>query len=228
MTILNAIVSPEKVLLSADTLTRLQHSGKESKTTKIFLLPHLRAIIAGTGTNELAPALQMTLLNVPDFDTAEIMLRSAISELYSKIKNQDRVKIAERQGIFIAGLSVSRDRFIGRWAFQMNELNGFEIHEVEFLLTPWEGPYPPAPSTDRDLVELARHQYKIFQATRPDAVFGGDLVVAELTKNAIKLENAWDMCRDKPAGCLIDLAQRRPIGGDETLGNLLFAHLAKE
>src|ERR1700722_2082047 len=103
MTILNAIVSPEKVLLSADTLTRLQHSGKESKTTKIFLLPHLRAIIAGTGTNELAPALQMTLLNVPDFDTAEIMLRSAISELYSKIKNQDRVKIAERQGIFIAG-----------------------------------------------------------------------------------------------------------------------------
>jgi len=203
MTILNAICSSDRVLLSADTACGVP-GGKKSRTTKIFPLMHFPAIIAGTGSTELAPALQMTLVNETDFDTVLTNLPSRISQLYSKIKSElfsvVKIHILERQGIFIAGWSVSRNRFLARWVHQDNESSGFQIASFDdsFLLTPWEGEPPPLPVMRGDLVELARRQYKIWQAKRPDAAFGGELIVAELTKNAISIELVWDLNRDCP------------------------------
>lgn len=202
MTILNAIVKADQVLLSIDSAAAFP-GGEKSITTKIFSLPHLRAVIAGTGTIELAPVLQTSLLNVPDFDAALVALPRLLSEIFSKIKILGRGQILERQAIFITGWSVSSGRFVARWAQQDHESKGFQITALgdggaDWVLSPWEGEYPPAPATRGDLVELARRQFKIWKAKSPDAAFGGELIVAELTKNAVRLDAVWDLSADRP------------------------------
>jgi hypothetical protein len=200
VTILNALVAHEHALVVADTeaVTRHPATGEvmAGATTKLFGLPHLRALIAGRGhmlfiTSVYTGALMSGAARVDELAAAmPAFLPAAHASVATELAGR-RLEVPqfERQSILLVGWSPERQRMVG-WYYEQTEAGGgFSADEVdEHMIAPWDAEIGPAPEPRQlaEMIETAKRQ-RAWLKRDPAVAAGGELIAAHVDRNGIVL-----------------------------------------
>ncbi|WP_157480827.1 MULTISPECIES: hypothetical protein [unclassified Lysobacter] len=194
MSILNVQLTRHVALIASDTAGRLQDGGS-SDWSKLHYLAHANTVIAGRGERLLLfnVLAQSSFANgVQDFDTLLFGMQKRVdSVLTTYLGIADKAVLHPGlTEVAVVGWSAYRGRMTA-FLYRMNPVSDtVAISEINpSLLAPnggWED--VDAPEDSAAMVELARDQVRHTRETfGPDAVIGGRLVIAELTRSGVSI-----------------------------------------
>lgn len=199
MTILNAVLARGYALVLADTEATVPTAGGAARAgvTKLFALPHARAVLSGRGSLVFL-ASSFAGLVASGAETVDAMAE-ALPALLPAMHAATAAQLAgggievsgfERQALLLVGWSPERKRMVG-WSYvQADAAAGFVAEEVdEFYFGPWEAELGPAPEprTLPAMVDTAERQRAWLRRHHPDAAAGGELIAAHIDRDGIAL-----------------------------------------
>jgi hypothetical protein len=200
MTILNAWVSPERVIVAMDTAGdgSCGPNRESGEVSKMIPLVHASCIFAGRGSTDFMRWAFEAFHTQPrsDFDSIAVGIPSALA-----IARAQMIEMIERHGIsdyplaqsfFVFGWSHHRQRMAGvHWKIDADR-NSKYSNIGDSYIAPWTSELGEAPlmvPSDDELLAMARRQAAHFQLLYPGAGFGGRLVVAEITQGSMLIRD---------------------------------------
>lgn len=182
MSVLNCFVTPRHILISADT--RGGRAGESVEVSKILVLPHMPALIAGRGRIDYQGTIAWYAHTrcLPDFDSLADHIEQAMDEA-ERILLQQGVPLSpdEAQLVVISGWSARAGRLVLLKCERKAPGAPLQITPASSsCVGPWDEPAmgpPPHVSNTQDMIDLARRQVEHY-AGEPG--FGGRLLVAEI------------------------------------------------
>jgi hypothetical protein len=159
--------------------------------SKMLALPHLGAVVAAVGNNDLCVVFMYTLTHLEcDFDRfladANNLVNGAVR--YYESKNGMR----DQQAVAIVGWSRARSRAVGVYGERMKNGEPLKVREIEgTLVCPgWPKYTERKLDTDAAMIEAARDQVAHVNNVVPECPIGGSLLLAEVTSHGITMRNA--------------------------------------
>lgn len=199
MTILNVSLEPDRACIAVDTLAYrsdgglVSWQGRPCETSKSLVLAHAHCVIAVTGALQLLGGVQERSTWLPDVDTAIDRLPEIL-----RISAQERGGLKVPTSVELVGWSNTAGRFLQASFDSTN--GGFETYTstvvreggLRISLQPGVASAvveADPPITPDAMLRLVRRQMD----AKPDGRFGGQLVVAVLTRDSIALSCAGDL-----------------------------------
>lgn len=194
MTILNAHVTPDRVLLCTDTAVVALDGSTRAEQSKILYLPHANIAMAARGVQRLTLELfaGSWMRCISNLDALEDMWTvSALEEWlqhFLAIAKQQGVNLgegAESVELLAAGFSARRDRMI---ALRFIKTRGEQFSRKE--IDQWtvapncELKAAPEMNSIGEMAALARRQIAYWKLRAPHEGFGGRLVFLDLQRGA--------------------------------------------
>lgn len=224
MSICNAIVRNDHALLCVDTDVAAQVGTMRMSATKLIAFPHGRFVIGGRGNlNAMWSTAGMIGALCLDFDTVLARLPDfARSGWHGAAMGGAQVGAPERLAaveFVTVGWSDTQRAIVG--AFVSRGEDGAwsaKVLREAVHAAPWSrelGDQPTA-SSEADLRELAGRQVTMHRRMHPGGAIGGNLWIARITRDAIKLRDAGEIVEPRePAasGVRVDLAARVAAAG---------------
>ncbi|MGJ7489429.1 hypothetical protein [Variovorax sp. ZT4R33] len=168
--------------------------GEFLEVSKMLHLPHLNLVLANRGTplflNTLFSILQ--LRRDAAFDDVEAVMPELLVQAidYLKSLGLDFEKHLYQQEVTLVGYSMARGRMCCV-AYQSADASGFDMQEMDSVyLSPWDeswGQEGIDASTPGHARCIASEQVLRALVMRPDAPFGGRLLLAEVTRDDCRL-----------------------------------------
>jgi hypothetical protein len=188
MSIVNIFVGSDEVLVGAD-LERQNVDGTISRVGKIFILPHLPALITLRGSFWLGTALFCGAIDFADFDTLHGRFLRLLVDTEASLRALFGASCPPTLGqeeVVLAGHSPRLGRMTAWRYLQAVPQAGYVGEEIEgHMLAPRDaaiGELPP-PSTHAAMAEAAKLQSAWLKSR--GGAGGSDLVFARLTKHFV-------------------------------------------
>lgn len=211
MTLLNAFVSHRKAMMLVDTEVlamekrrpaahevRAQERPYYFEGSKMLALPHANVIIGGRGHNVFLSTLLYLMHTRPGaFDEIEENMPSLLKIATGLLKKEMGLFVGlfstsiYAQEIVLVGYSERRGRMFCI-AYRSADKSGFEATEVDDAYhSPWDLSWgmPFDVYTPEHARFLSTVQVDNALALHPEAPFGGRLLLAELTKDELKMSS---------------------------------------
>lgn len=199
MSALNLWLSDSRALLGVDTRAVPLLGGEQHRASKVVALPHANILLAGRGTGlGLSCAFSMAQQHprIDDYDSAIEAFPELLVETFSHIKDGMAAlvpdpRVLQAQELMVVGWSAQRARVAAVMFQQLCSDTGFAVTEIDSpgYVSPWLptwGGDPPVPNTNERHQELLTDQLRrSWLELGPQAAIGGELVVAELTRDGI-------------------------------------------
>ncbi|MFO1267144.1 MAG: hypothetical protein U1F67_10450 [Rubrivivax sp.] len=208
MSIVTIVLEEHRALVAQDTRSRLSGNDVIFDLSKLQVIPHLNLVLTVRGSSaQLAWLLQQQLAVAGSFDdaveVAEIEAPRCVELLIkgeADLPSPPALPASGPQEIVLVGWSPCAQRMVAwrGWAndgkFEWGELRG-----VFAAPLPSAGPFSPfgqrivdgyLPSTDADLLALAREQVAFGEQLAPEMAWGGRLTIAEVRRDSVSLRQA--------------------------------------
>lgn len=183
MTILNAFIAANRMLIAADTMCWDPKTGKRHDGfTKIVPLSGIHAIVASRGDMSFLRTLVGTLLltSASLEEIAEGLGSGLCEHIATKLETGD-------QEVLFAGWSRAQSR-MRAWEYKVRGAKSCDSREIiGAYISPndvWDG---SDPDTEERMSVLARRQCAWMRENKPDLATGGNLVLMELTQDLITI-----------------------------------------
>ncbi len=201
MTILNVWCSPDRAVVTVDTLGGGGHHGEEIfECSKMIALPHWNAVFAGRGTSTVLTAV-VSIFNsfTGTFDEAADRMHEMLPQVIEAVAAQMIAqgapveKLHSGQDIVLVGPSVGEKRIVAMH-------HRLEPGATEWVLRPID-PWrlmPPAtltadrpddPPSDQELLDIAQLQTTWHNEAFPLMGTGGRLLKAEITAEGMSIRS---------------------------------------
>lgn len=188
MTILNAWIVRDEVIVATDTVCQL-HDGSRGLASKVHSIVHLNALLAGRGHSGFINFLTMLCLQARAETIDELL--SAMPELLIQAEAvvPPDFTIGGEPGyeILIAGWSDRRSRMIMH-AFMHRDGKRYDV-AVDHVVSPWDSSMPEIPKHHSKLEHIFKAQVRWLTADAGPAAGGGTLVVCRLTKTGMSIKH---------------------------------------
>ncbi len=201
MTINNVWIKSDHALVGVDTECK-DANGQIEQVSKLLTLPHMNAVIAGSGQMLFSGILWQGCHSIGgDFDTLiekmpqilpiayRVMLDSYKNNAISFRGNH------EQNSAIICGWSQRHVRLVAYVYTQVAEETGFTAVEVTpglFFHQPIVD-HTPQHITVEAMAYVARKQVRFFRDSGSDIHAGGKFIVAKLTRDRIEISPACDL-----------------------------------
>lgn len=200
MSIMNCFVSPNRALVSVDTLAGIA-GGPTGHVAKLVPFPQASSVIAARGEQQFfgSVATALNLSFASSYDGLAAAMSQALAQTYEL-----RVAFNEKHGggypfagveIGLVGWSASCNRMLGcRWERWPGD-EGFRATPIDpWSMSPNPGydELPAAPDTAERMEVVARDQFARLRSL-PFVVTGGRLLVAELTRELLTVRTVADL-----------------------------------
>lgn len=191
MTILNAHVTADRVLLCTDTAVVSPDRSSRAELSKIFYLPHANIAMAGRGVQELTLGLfQGAWMNrIANLDQLEDLWTNAaldgfFAQLQAMMKEQGHSTGSAAGGeLLMAGWSHRRGRMTAlHYVKNAGEQYAKAVRDTGLIAPDCKLTARPAMDSIAAMAELARRQIAHWTARAPDEGFGGRLAFADLQR----------------------------------------------
>lgn len=192
MSLLNVWVSHAKAMVVVDTEVRTQ-DGTYHEASKMMVLPHANAVVAVRGHNVfLSSVASLVLQTGGDFDqiveNMPLHLKTAMDFLVSN--KEQFVDSVYRQEIALVGYSRSLG-CMDCMVYASADETGFKDTEIDkAYLSPWDGSWGDALdvfTVPHRATMFCTDQVSNALAMHPDQPFGGRLLLAELTRDDVRI-----------------------------------------
>lgn len=199
MSLLNLSVFEDRALVAVDVLGgSASRNHKPEKFTKLLPLTHSDVILCGRGFYALTGTLAALALGQPDvdFDAIASDHRDNVLDVWSKLAaaragNEPVPGFMRKSDVAVVGWSESRGRMACSWAVlelsEGAEVVRCTVDEPPCRLAPGEAfsETPACPSTDSQMLELAKTQVAWWSRKMPELPMGGEIVIAELRRGSL-------------------------------------------
>lgn len=194
MTILNVHIERDRALIAANTELVWPDGQKYGNTPKLFALPHADAVFAFAGPISVGHSIY--------FDCCAS--RKNLDELFEVLESHFKTRCAEfEKQAADAGVAVVMNAMcvLVGWSRRWNQVVGvrcsrFETYSrsiAESFVSPGDDSWPArpyeSPSNDAEMITTARYQAQQAELAWPGHAWGGDLNIAEVTRDAITFRN---------------------------------------
>ncbi|VTU29453.1 hypothetical protein H6CHR_03198 [Variovorax sp. PBL-H6] len=195
MSLFNVWVSPTKAMVIVDTEVKAQ-DGRYFEGSKMLTLPHANIVVAARG-NTLFLSTLFSLLHVAQCtrcDDFEALMFSALKTTTDQLKTLEQT-FAFKHSIYDNEVAlVGYSHYYGGMhcvAYESRDETGFTAQEIsDAYYAPWDESWGPAPTgfpTPGIARAIASEQMADLLQMHPDKPFGGRLLLAELTREDIKV-----------------------------------------
>ncbi len=195
MSILNVVVTPDRIRVAVDTIGANPQDGRQCEFSKMVPLVHLNAVVAMRGHSLfLSNVFQGCHGVLGDFDALVLDMIDRLNGCYARHPAADLTlgPDGEFMGeqVVIAGWSPARERMVAM-DYRLGALDGgFTLRkEIEtWMLAPGGEGFttPSAPHlTAAEIFEIASQQAQHALTAWPNGGFGGRLITCDLTRNAM-------------------------------------------
>lgn len=208
MSIVNTSISPTRALVAVDTALQLHSAldlnpltirGAPQETSKLAIIPHANAVLAGRGVSLMLSAVYGMIHSQNfSFDDAFLQFDEILDQGLKALRAQlagvglkDPIEINAQEIVFV-GWSGKLKRIIGgRWRK--------ETHDAAFsgsVLTNWGiSPHcswtvdtmPAQPNTRESMIDVMQQQVDWASKNYPGLGFGGRPIIVEITENRLDL-----------------------------------------
>lgn len=201
MTIVNAHVRAHQITVCTDTRADFFLSDEDGisdrirrgNVSKTITVPHMPAVIAARGYRLLPTIISGFALSAPDFD--------ALIEGFDDCMQESTRPLADAHPNLRPQLDAECEVMLAGWSIKAKRLRAFyahkpagghftlnEVYAQIFAPPPYaNGKLPPEPQCTEDYVGVARLQAERMYR-ESDGAYGGDLVIATLTRDGIGIE----------------------------------------
>lgn len=202
MTILAVALGAQGALVAADTGSEDLVSGRHVHATKLFVLSHINAILAGRGTMALPLFTYAHVLGATSFDRLAqvdmpVVLRQGVETTMeaARLQGVESFLLEPVNDFRLTLTGYSQER--GAWAcWDYRYIDGrIDGEPVVGFVEPWQQAWGdvPTPSTKAELIDVAHLQARHARATSPGANWGGSLIIAELSRDRVAIEHAGSL-----------------------------------
>lgn len=192
MTILNVWIEDERALLAVDTISHHSFGGM-ILSSKVVPLVHANTLIAYRGSN--LAFLQLFAQIMLDRETSsydQIVDSITMTAARASANWQPTAPAGSLAQIYVVGWSEATDRFEGR-SYDIDLSEGWiDPHSAidRCRLTPGSGiEAVPSLGSPEAMMAVARHQLEWMHKTTPAEATGGQLVLAELTRQGCSIRS---------------------------------------
>lgn len=183
MSLLNAWIAPNEAIVAVDTVC-----AGGTVSSKLSLIPHLPAVLAMRGQRVFHTLLFVKCLDA-GFRTFDEMT-DRMPELLRAVEPWMSEEMmfpgsGAKEEVFITGWSHRRNWMVG-WSFVKKGIDTeFDAEEVVRSIAPSHESMSGLSLKSGAVEKLAAAQVKLMRSLRPDAHFGGTLIVCRVTKTSI-------------------------------------------
>jgi len=208
MSIMNALVTPDRVLVGVDTEADSERQSdkvpKRYEISKLFPLVHANVVMAARGSHAFhMPVLfHLSVSEAATYDAMVTDLSGALVRMVDQAHAAIRCAGASpsfdigTQEIYLFGWSDQSSRMMGT-AFTRDPNSGqWEVLSIDDgvdsgWVAPWGedwGEYRE-PQDLEEMQALAHSQVRITRERAPEVAIGGRLIVAELTRESVSIKS---------------------------------------
>ncbi|VTU29701.1 hypothetical protein H6CHR_03247 [Variovorax sp. PBL-H6] len=195
MSIIDVFVSPQKAMVIVDTELKTQ-DGRFIEGSKMLTLPHANMLIAARGTNVFTNVL-FSALHLAPFTTMDAFDKVMFDLLKQTTDHLKTVEEHFTQSIYEVELAlVGYSHYYSGMhcvAYESHDASGFTAQEItDAYYAPWHESWGAAPTgfpTPGIARAIASEQVSDLLAMHPDKPFGGRLLLAELTREDLKISS---------------------------------------
>ncbi|MCH2090309.1 MAG: hypothetical protein MK141_01850 [Pseudoxanthomonas sp.] len=197
MSLLNVSVLPDRVLMTVDTAGEQVKDGRRVKReiSKMLPLVHLGAMVGVCGNTAMAIAVVQQAMIGPakTFDELVPLIKPITEAAFRSVSREakaNKTPITDQQVVAFAGWSEA-DGAPAAYLCVRNAQHAFTVSRVlTTIFCPGAEQLPERdPAELDDLVMAARAQVEETHAKHPQIPIGGQLLVAEVTRNSINVRN---------------------------------------
>lgn len=198
MSICNVFIEPDLGLVGVDT-EAVKPGGPIVEFSKMMVLHHISAVIAFRGTDYVLASASPSLIGF--YGSLETLveglpglLRASVDYCREHYQAQE-----ENLGLDLAvvGYSEAEGQIVG-YLFR-REIGSEDIH-IGRIHTRYRSPHQPSwepllegiPADRPGMISLAQHQSRLSRELIPDAAAGGRFFIAEVRRNSISIEQAFE------------------------------------
>lgn len=202
MSLLNSWIAPEKALIACDTQVIDRH-GVRSELSKLIPLVHANLILATRGHIDFLSLVFIQCNVTPcDFDWVSDRMPQVLDHSFEcliaagRLNGFTDLSVFDKQSILMVGWSKSRCQMHGKFYLQETPKTGFIGQDVNsYCVNPWEPNRgsPVVPNGKAELEQLALAQIHFMRRTWPDAACGGRLLIAELDRKGMTIEEVCSL-----------------------------------
>lgn len=189
MSLCNVQVEPHRALVAVDTACLSR--GRLTEGSKLAVLPHMMAVLAGRGMTGFLGMVHAYYLELPaDFDDTEGDLRLTLNVLRTHLITAHPVHATAFEAeIVLVGYSPSRGRMVAALCRCPAGAKEFTYQPIPWCVLGAHadlGEIPPMSSVEA-MEALARRQVALFRQRDPSTAIGGRLLIATLSPKEIAI-----------------------------------------
>jgi hypothetical protein len=189
MSLLIVALQPERILVAVDSVAGTGDGSFLGEASKLHVLPHLNAVLAGRGhVGVLGMALMLGLEPRPDFDALADVMPGALTAGVAHLVAHGLLQDAAPQEVVLAGWS-PRLNSMRACAYARHDGGAFIAHGIARALMSPGGDFradtAPWPQSIEDMEHIAREQVAWMRKTHPHAACGGRLLVADVRRDTV-------------------------------------------
>lgn len=197
MTILCAWISPAEAVVASDTVGQAHLDGSRRVLSKVKIIPHLNAVLAGRGVNLFFDLLALHGQNASCNSFDELI--QEMPDLLSMTEAMTPADVLQGGAgepgfeVLVAGWSDREARMLGVVFQKRMGMEEAVRTEVNFCVAPWDASMPDIPKKVTRLQDIAREQVKWMRSQFGEAAAGGRLTVCRVTRRSMTVSNSINL-----------------------------------